>query len=111
MAGLPYEFELETLNLEGENTFGITKIVNEISVFIDKSREDFFVVGTNGQMIQNPRSIESVDNPNYLSSENISSYAFVDYSQKATVHLKQIYPFPLTINSISLDVTLADING
>ena len=111
VAGLPYEFELETLNLEGENTFGITKIVNEISVFIDKSREDFFVVGTNGQMVQNPRSIESVDNPNYLSSENISSYAFVDYSQKATVHLKQIYPFPLTINSISLDVTLADTNG
>ena len=66
---------------------------------------------TNGEMVQNPRSIDSVDNPNYLSSENISSYAFVDYSEKATVHLKQIYPFPLTINSISLDVTLADTNA
>ena len=111
VAGLPYEFELETLNLEGDNTFGINKIVNEISVFIDKSREDFFVVGTNGELFQNPRSIESIDNPNYLSSKNISSYALVDYSETATVHLKQIYPFPLTINAISLDITLADTNG
>jgi len=111
VVGLPYEFELETLNLEGENTHGLLKIVNEINISVDKSREDFFVVGTDGTLLQNSRSINSVNNPNYLHSGNVSVYSFSDYSENATVHLKQIYPFPLTINSISLDVTVADTNA
>ncbi len=111
VVGLPYEFELETLNLEGENTHGLLKIVNEINISVDKSREDFFVVGTDGTLVQNSRSINSVNNPNYLHSGKVSVYSFSDYSENATVHLKQIYPFPLTINSISLDVTVADTNA
>jgi hypothetical protein len=111
VAGLPYEFELETLNLEGENTQGKLKIVNEINVCVDKSREDFFVIGTSGEVVENSRSINSINNSNYLYSGNVSVYAFSDYTQSANVHIKQIHPFPLTINSISLDVTVADINA
>lgn len=111
VAGLPYEFEMETLNIEGENTHGLNKIVNSINVFIDKSREDFFIIGTNGETFQNPRSIESIDNPNYLHSGNVTSYSLSDYTKEATVHIKQTHPFPLTINSITLDLTLEDVNA
>ncbi|MBE7705426.1 MAG: hypothetical protein E7Z90_06430 [Cyanobacteria bacterium SIG29] len=111
VAGLPYEFELETLNIEGENTFGLNKIINSINVFVDKSREDFFIVGTNGQSVQNNRSMESINNPNYLYSGKITCYAFSDYTKEASVHIKQIHPFPLTINSITLDVTVEDENA
>ncbi len=110
VAGLPYEFELETLNLNGENTHGLLKIVNSINVNVDKSREDFFVVGTDGSIVQNIRSIKSVNDANYLHSGNVNVYTFSNYSENATVHIKQLYPLPLTINSISLDVTMADSN-
>lgn len=109
-AGLPYEFELETLNLEGESTHGLSKIVNSVNISVDKSREDFFIVGTNGDIVQNSRSVKSVNDANYLHSGNVEAFVFADYSDKATVHLKQIYPLPLTINSISLDITVADVN-
>lgn len=110
-AGLPYEFEMETLNLEGESTHGLNKIVNSINVMVDKSREDFFSAGTNGELCQNPRSIKSINDVNYLYTGNIEVYSFSDFSNNATVHLKQTKPFPLTINAISLDVTVADSNA
>lgn len=110
IAGLPYEFELETLNLEGENTHGLLKIVNTISIQVEKSREDFFIVGSDDKVLQNPRSIKSIDDSNYLHSGNVDVYTFSNYSDGASVHLKQTNPFPLTINSISLDVTVADVN-
>lgn len=111
IAGIPYEFELETLNLEGENTHGLAKIVNTISIQVDKTREDFFVVGTNGDLMQNARSIESINDSNYLHSGNIDIASLSDYNSMANVHIKQIYPFPITVNSISLDVTLAEVNA
>ena len=110
VAGLPYEFELQTLNLEGENTYGLLKIVNQINISVDKSREDFFIIGANGELIQNARSINSVNNNDYLHSGSINIYGFSDYKENATVHIKQIYPFPITINSISLDITCEDTN-
>ncbi len=110
IAGLPYEFELETLNIEGENTSGLLKIVNSVDISVDKSREDFFVVGTDGTAVQNARSLKSMSNPNYLYSGNIPVYCFSNYTNNATVHIKQPYPLPLTINAISIDVTLGDVN-
>ncbi len=110
VAGLPYEFELETLNLEGNNTHGILKIVNEITINVNKSREDFSIVGSDGTIVQNSRSINSVNDVNYLHSGVVYAYSYSDYSEDAAVHIKQAYPFPLTINSISLDVTVADTN-
>ncbi len=111
VAGLPYEFEMETLNIEGESTHGLTKVVNSINVMLDKSREDFFIVGTNGEMVQNSRSVKSANDANYLHSGNVEAFVFTDYSDSATVHLKQIYPLPITVNSLSIDITVADVNA
>ena len=111
VAGLPYEFELETLNLEGEATQGLSKIINEIKISVDKSREDFFIVGSDGSLMQNVRSLNSINDNNYLYSGIISSYAFLDYAQTVSVHIKQKYPFPITVNSISTDITVADQNA
>ena len=111
VAGLPYEFELETLNIEGEATHGLLKIINTISIKIDKSREDFYMVGTNGDIAENSRSIDSVNDVNYLHSGNVNAFSFSDYTEDARVHLKQTAPFPLTVNSITLDITVADGNA
>ena len=56
--GLSYEFEFETLNIEGENTHGLKKNINRINIKINESREDFYIVGTDGSEFQNERSIE-----------------------------------------------------
>ena len=111
IVGLPYEFELETLNLEGENTHGLYKIINNISVQVNKSREDFFVSGSNGQLMQNPRSIKSINDSDYLHSGNIDIYAISNYTDEASVKILQNLPFPITVNSISLDITMADSNA
>lgn len=111
VVGLPYEFELETLNLEGESTHGQIKIVNSLNIKIDKSREDFFVQGATGCEIQNIRSKASIDDATRLFSGDVDVYCFTDYSKEATVHIKQKYPFPLTVNSVTMDVTVAGENG
>ena len=111
IAGLPYEFELETLNLEGGNTHGLDKIINQICVSVDKSREDFFISGSDGSLMQNPRSINSINDDDYLFSGYINAYCTSDYTKTASAKIKQIYPLPLTINSISLDMTEADSNA
>ncbi len=110
-AGLAYEFEMETLNLEGENTHGLPKIINSIDINVDKSREDFSLVGTKGDVTENIRSIDSINNPDYLYSGNIRAYTYMDYTDSASVRIKQTHPFPLTINSISVDVTIGDNNA
>lgn len=108
IVGLPYDFEIETLNLEGENTHGLKKIVTSVNIKVDKSREDFFVIGQDGSEIQNPRSKESIDDASYLFSGDILAYPFANYTEEATVKIKQKHPLPLTITSISTVVTVEE---
>ena len=77
--GLPFEFKLETLNIEGENTQGLKKIINNVCVSISKSREEFYVGGTEGAYVSTDRSIESVNNSNLIFSKNISATPFVNF--------------------------------
>ena len=106
--GLPYEFEMETLNVEGDNTHGLKKIITSMNIKVDKSREDFFVVGQDGSEVQNPRSKESIDNACWLFSGDITVYPFANYTEEATVKIKQKYPLPLTITSVSVVVTVEE---
>ena len=108
MVGLPYTFELETLNIEGENTHGLKKLITSVNVKIDKSREDFYVVGIDGTATQNPRSKESIDDANLLISGDITAYPFSNYTEEATIRIKQDKPLPLTITSLSAVVTLEE---
>lgn len=104
VVGLPYEFELETLNVEGENTHGLKKIITEVNIKVDKSREDFYVIGQDGSKIQNSRSKESIDDANLLYSGDIIAYPYADYREGANVKIVQDKPLPLTITSITINV-------
>ena len=110
--GLPYEFEFETLNIEGENTHGLKKLVNRASIKIFDSREDFFVVGTDGQEVQNERSIgledDSINDPTLLISKDVDVTVFSEATEEATIHIKQKYPLPITILSVSAVVDVED---
>ena len=101
VVGLPYEFEIETLNLEGENTQGLKKVVNYVSVKIYNSREDFIFCGADGSEFRHSRSDDSINYANHLYSKDISQTVFALPQTDATIKVKQNYPLPLTILSIS----------
>ena len=109
VVGLPYEFELETLNIESENTFGVKKIINRVNFKVDKSREDFFVVGAEGTEIQNPRKFGKTLSDKTLFSGDVEAGIFSKPKEEATVHIKQKYPLPLTILSITSDVSIPNV--
>lgn len=106
--GLPYEFELETLNIEGENTQGLTKLINFVSVKCYKSREDFLICGADGRAFRNPRCDDSINHSENIYSKDISRTVFARPLQNATVKIKQNYPLPITILSISALVDVRD---
>ena len=107
--GLPYEFELETLGIEGENTHGIKKTINRVNIKINESREDFFIVGTNGVEIQNDRSLDSDNDSTLLVTTNVDVTPYAYPTEEATIHIKQKYPLPLQILSISAVVNIEDV--
>ncbi len=109
VVGLPYEFELETLGVEGENTHGLKKQINTVTINVLNSREDFFVLGNQGSEMQLARSLASVNNTGYLYSGKKDATVLNTPTEFATVHLKQKYPLPLTISAISAIVNIEDI--
>lgn len=108
VVGLPYTFELETLNIEGENTHGLKKIITAANIKVEKSREDFFIVGDDGIAAQNARSVDSVNDAGYLFSGDITMYPTADFKEDASIKIMQPYPLPLTVTSISAVVTIED---
>lgn len=108
--GLPYEFEFETLGIEGENTHGLQKQVSTVTINVLKSREDFFVVGNQGHETQLARSIESVNDSGYLYSGKKEATPLNTPTDRASIHIKQKYPLPLTISAVSAIVNVADIS-
>ena len=108
VAGLPYEFELETLSLENQNTHGLKKMINSVSVGILNSREDFWITGNTGEERQLARSLQSVNDSGFLYSGHKESTVMNTPSYEATIHIKQKYPLPLTITSVSAVVNFGD---
>lgn len=109
VVGLPYEFDFETLNIEGENTQGLKKIVNSVTVKIHKSREDFQFIGTDGVSFRRTRCDESINDAGKLFSTDIPAMTVMATpTAEATIHLKQSYPLPLTILSVSGTVDVQD---
>ena len=108
--GLPYEFEFRSLNIEGENTFGIKKTVNRLFLSIENSREDFQVVGNANLGYVVPRSIDSINDSKELFTKIVHSNVFSYSAEETTFGLKQDNPLPLTILSVTADV-LMDIEN
>ena len=106
--GLPYEFELETLNVEGENTIGVKKVINRLLIKIKDSREDFFIVGDDENNYVNPRSIESINDASLLLTTVIDSTVVANSTDEASMHIKQIHPLPLTILAMTAEVSIGD---
>lgn len=110
VVGLPYEFDFETLGVEGENTHGLKKQINSISISILNSREDFFIVGNQGHETQLSRSLASINDSGYLHSGNQDATPLNAPTDKASIHIKQKYPLPLTITAVSAIVNVADVS-
>ena len=108
--GLPFEFEFETLGVEGENTHGLKKVINSITVNVLNSREDFFVIGNKGHISQNGRSLESINDAGLLFSGKIDATPLNTPTDRATIHLAQKYPLPLTITAVSAIVNSEDVS-
>lgn len=108
--GLPFEFKLETLNIEGEHTQGLKKLINNVCVNILNSREEFYVGGSQGLYAQTDRSIKSVNDSNQLFSRNVSATPFNSPTENATVIVMQNKPLPLTILSLSATFSMENIS-
>ena len=110
IVGLPKEFEMETLNFEGENTQGSKKIISSVSIKVNKSRPDFFIVGNDGTEQQLDRPLESSNDPGWLYSGDIEDVTvFSTPSTNASVRLKQKYPLPLTVLSVTAEINVANV--
>ena len=110
IVGLPYEFEFETLGVEGENTHGLLKQINTVTINVLNSREDFFIIGNTGTETQLARSLESINNSGYLYSGKKIATPLNTPTDRASIHIKQKYPLPLTISAVSAIVNFEDIS-
>ena len=109
LIGLPYSFEMETLNIESENTLGINKVINKVDVKILNSREDFFIQNSDGSLSQNARSHDSVNFPTNLYNKDVEFCPLSDPTLHATVKIVQKYPIPLNVLSISTTISVEEI--
>ena len=109
LIGLPYKFEMQTLNLETQGTLGLNKVINKVEVKILNSREDFFIKNTDGSVSHNPRSHESVNNPEKLFSKNVEFCPLNNSSSEESITVIQKYPLPLNILAISATVSVEDV--
>ena len=107
--GLPFEFYLETLNLEAQGTLGIKKLINKIEVKILNSREDFFVENDNGTITQNARSHESINFPSKLFDKNVEFCPLSNPSMESSVRILQKFPLPLNILAISTTLSVQEV--
>lgn len=109
--GLPYEFLLETLNLESTGTLGLNKVISRIEVKILNSREDFFILNDNNTLTQNSRSHESVNFPEKLFSKNVDFCPLSNPGPDVCVKIIQKFPLPLNILAISTTLSIQEVES
>ena len=109
IVGLPYEFILETLNLEAQGTLGVEKLINKVEVKIYNSREDFFIQNDDKTISQNPRSVDSINNPKNVFSKSVEFCPLSNPSKEENVVLVQKYPLPLCILDISTTISIQEV--
>lgn len=111
LVGIPYEFELETLNLEVQTSLGVKKLINNVEIKINNSREDFFIKNDDGSLSQNARSHESINYPAKLFCGNVELCPLNCASKEVSVKIIQKYPLPLNILAISSTLSLQEVES
>ena len=109
--GLPYTFEFESLNLESTGTFGLNKVINEISIKILNSREDFFIQNDDLTLSQNQRSYESVNDSKMVFNKDVTFCPLSDVSKEVSVKIVQKYPLPLNILSFCSNLSIEEVES
>ena len=109
--GLPYTFEFESLNLESTGTFGLNKVINEISIKILNSREDFFIQNDDLTLSQNQRSYESVNDSKMVFNKDVTFCPLSDVSKEVSVKIVQKYPLPLNILSFCANLSIEEVES
>ena len=108
VVGLPYEFRLETLNIDGENTHGLKKQIIGANIRVEKTREDFEFIGDDDTVEETPRFVANVGDPEKLYTGDILIYPTANYQETVSVRIRQTDPLPITITSISAIVNIED---
>lgn len=111
LIGLPYEFFLETLNLENQMSIGINKLINAIEVKILNSREDFFIQNHNNTLYQGSRCHDSINNPDKLFSSNVKFCPLSDSKEQVSIKIIQKYPLPINILAIYATLSLGEVEA
>lgn len=109
--GLPYEFEMETLNLESAGSLGVKKVINNVEIKILNSREDLFIVNDDGSLSQNARSYESIIDSKLLFNKNIEFCPLSNPSKEVSVKILQKFPLPLNIIAISTTLSIQEVEA
>ncbi len=109
LIGLPYEFILETLNIESSETLGIKKNLNKVEVKILNSREDFFIENDNGTLCQSARCYDSINFPEKLFTKNVEFCALSSPSEEENIKIVQKFPLPLNILAVSATISLEEL--
>lgn len=106
IVGLPYQFKLKTLNIEGQNTHGLNKNISQVDVGVYKSREDFKVLVSGDIPYELTRCDDSNENDETLVTDVLRAYPHSNWTERANVTVLQDKPLPLTVTSIAtvLDV-------
>ena len=98
------------MGVEGENTHGLLKQINTVTINVLNSREDFFIVGNRGHETQLARSLESINDSGYLFSGKKIATPLNTPDDRASIHLKQKHPLPITISAVSAIVNIEDVS-
>ena len=99
------------MNLEGEGTLGLNKLINKVEVKILNSREDFFIENADKSLCQNARSHDSVNFPDRLYSKNVQFTCFSNSEQDASVKIVQKFPLPINILSIATTLSVEEVES
>ncbi len=109
--GLPYAFEMETLNIEGQGTLGLKKIINKVEIKILDSREELKIQNDNSGFSLSARSKESVDFPEKLFNKDVELCPMKNASIQSSIKIIQDLPLPLTILSIEATISLEEVES
>jgi hypothetical protein len=107
VVGLPYDFEMQTLNIEAENTQGSKKIVNSFSVKVDKSVLGFSAEGNlSGKQVKyDDKDGEIV---NGLFTGDLKFTVNAEASSRAFIKITESRPYPITVLSVTPFIEVTD---